>query len=1102
MAADLRVVRALEAYRAAAEAGQPLDRERFLQEHAEIAAELAECLEGFELVRETAARLVAGADESASAAELPAGTTLGDFRIVREIGRGGMGVVYQADQLSLGRRVALKVLPFAAALDGRQLQRFKNEAQAAAQLHHTNIVPVFAVGSERGVHYYAMQFIDGQPLTALIRELRHLAGLDRAGPAGPPSKLTNSFMAGHWVPAFPPPSSLSPERRKEESGEASAVGAAPTLVRAEATATVETLIHGLAFFRSVAHLGIQAAEALEHAHQEGVIHRDIKPANLLLDARGHLWVTDFGLAQCRSDPRLTATGDLVGTLRYMSPEQALARRGLVDHRTDIYSLGITLYELLTLESAFPGQDREELLCQIAFTEPRPPRRLCRAIPADLETIVLKAIAKAPEERYATAQELADDLRRFLNTEPILARRPSVWERARKWAWRHRTAVTMALLLLIGAVVVLAVGAWLLWQAQMQTQAALEESRRSLRVADQAQMQTQAALEESRRSLRVADQAVDDMYTQVAEQWLDRQPHLEPVQREFLLKALRYYEDQARRPQTDPETRSQAARAYHRVAKIHHKLGDRDQVFAACDQAIALGTELVEEQPDEPAHQYQLALSHNCRAMVLAEAGRPGEAELESRRAVELLSKLAMRSADPAHRRTLAQVRSNRGCLFLAVGELEEAEGCLRLAAEEAEKLVQEAPAQADAVATLAGCLLNQACLLRVRGRQQEAEPICYRARELWAGLAHRYPAEPFYRRYLAMALNNLGGILDDLNRPWEAQRILEHALELRVRLATDFPGVPAYLHEEAESRMNLAVVLEKTRQYQRAESAYRATLRVREKLAGDFPEVADYQFGLALTRYSLAVLLLQRGEPAASCCDLLEQALVPLRAALEKYPRNVAYLKLYLQICRNLAPVQEQMGKSDEARRTLEQAVVCGRELVRLVATVPDYHSELGASLNNLARRLIDLGEVGEARRLLEEAIEHQRLALKTNPQSPKFRRFLRNHYVNLAEALVRLGEHAEAVRAAEELPRLYPQDGSDLVRTAEFLSRCVPLAATDERLSPERREELVQAYGLRAVGLLQQALDSKATTVPALKDQPAFKPLHAREDFRNLLRE
>jgi serine/threonine protein kinase/Tfp pilus assembly protein PilF len=351
---------------------------------------------------------------------------LGDFRLVRELGRGGMGVVYEAVQLSLGRRVALKVLPFGSTLDPKQLQRFKNESQAAAHLHHSNIVPVYASGCERGVHYYAMQFIEGQPLTAVIDGLRESSG---------PRPLGGGTEESPATPHAP---------AQDGPGTATApVAAFPTLRSAKDTA----------YFRTVARLGSQAAEALDFAHQLGIFHRDVKPANLLVDGRGHLWVTDFGLAHCRSQGRLTMTGDLVGTLRYMSPEQAQGRREPVDQRSDIYSLGVTLYELLTLAPAFEGTERHELLRQIAFEEPRPPRRLNRSIPAELETIVLKAMEKDPADRYATAQELARDMERYLKDEPIRAKRPSLVQWSRKWARRHRPVVWSAaaalLLTLVG-----------------------------------------------------------------------------------------------------------------------------------------------------------------------------------------------------------------------------------------------------------------------------------------------------------------------------------------------------------------------------------------------------------------------------------------------------------------------------------------------------------------------------------------------------------------------------------------------------------------------------------------------------------------------------
>ena len=285
-----------------------------------------------------------------------------------------MGIVYEAEQISLHRRVALKVLPFAAALDHHQLHGSRPKPQAAAQLHHTNIVPVFSVGCERG--------------RALLRHAVH-RGPDpgRTDPRPAPARgagderrlrvrprhglsladehclrPTGTFSAPHDAAPGAVPDSADSDR----SSAPPQSGPAPSVDAFEPEP-------GLLPHRG--QLGIQAAEALDYAHRMGIVHRDIKPANLLVDVRGNLWITDFGLARMQSDTGLTMTGDVLGTLRYMSPEQALARRGVVDHRTDIYSLGVTLYELLALRPAFDGQDRQELLRQLTLEEPRTIRAL-------------------------------------------------------------------------------------------------------------------------------------------------------------------------------------------------------------------------------------------------------------------------------------------------------------------------------------------------------------------------------------------------------------------------------------------------------------------------------------------------------------------------------------------------------------------------------------------------------------------------------------------------------------------------------------------------------------------------------------------------------
>jgi WD40 repeat protein/serine/threonine protein kinase len=435
-------------------AGEAVDWQAYFAAFPQHAAELQRLVPALRLLAEFS-HSAASDGHPAGAGAYEAGSpdgTLGDFRILREVGRGGMGVVYEAEQISLGRRVALKVLPFASTLDPRRLQRFKNEAQAAAHLHHTHIVPVHATGCERGVHYYAMQFIEGQTLSAVIAELRTQAHRDRHVAAAPPRAVTEGVQALLTSPAPTNGTGCPDQAGSAEAAEALLTGPwMPGLPQAPgdtpgpwatppAGISTERWTQSTAFFRAIAQLGVQAAEALEHAHQLGIVHRDVKPANLMVDGCGKLWITDFGLAHCQGQAGVTLTGDLCGTLRYMSPEQILAKRVAVDHRTDIYSLGVTLYESLTLKPAFSGRDRAVLLRQIAFEEPHRPRQRNKYIPAELETIVLKAMEKNPADRYGTAGELGDDLRRFLEYQPIRAKRPTLLLRLRKWARRHRSVV--------------------------------------------------------------------------------------------------------------------------------------------------------------------------------------------------------------------------------------------------------------------------------------------------------------------------------------------------------------------------------------------------------------------------------------------------------------------------------------------------------------------------------------------------------------------------------------------------------------------------------------------------------------------------------------
>jgi tetratricopeptide (TPR) repeat protein len=406
----------------------------------------------------------------------PIGKRLGEYEVRRELGRGGMGVVYEAIQTSLNRRVALKVLGPGLGLTPRAIDRFRREAEATARLHHTNIVPVYATGEESGLHFYAMELIDGPSLDAVIRQMR--AGPSANAPVESSPKLD---VTGAYVPSASP------------SGAGSATGSSAGQ------------------FDRIAAMIADVADALHHAHEQGVTHRDIKPANLLVSADGRLSVTDFGLARMLEQPGMTITGEFVGTPAYMSPEQITAGRIPVDHRTDIYSLGATLYHLLTLRPPFAADGRDRLLAMVIQKEPPAPRSFDPKVPRDLETICLKCLEKDPDRRYPTGKELADDLRRYVSRFAILAKRAGPIARAKKWVKRNPALSVAGSMVLVA---VLAAGVFA-WRAREAEQLRLAEQR--MRDEEATTEKRRAAIERGMVAALAADLAGAEKAVEEAEQ---------------------------------------------------------------------------------------------------------------------------------------------------------------------------------------------------------------------------------------------------------------------------------------------------------------------------------------------------------------------------------------------------------------------------------------------------------------------------------------------------------------------------------------------------------------------------------------------------------
>ena len=468
----------------------------YIERHPELAAEIQEIFPAMAMLEKIAVVDESlEVEESRARSQAPPGLVqLGDYRIIREIGHGGMGVVYEAEQVSLGRHVALKVLPHRALANAKTRKRFEREARAAAKLHHTNIVPVFGVGEHDGLPYFAMQFIQGTGLDVVIKELARLqpGSKSDASPTQSVSRrdasaiaksmLTGAYHATDSADPAPTHTALEPALR-ETSESPSARTVVPPLDRSSGVSSLSfsgmsdsssgSRLRKLTYWQSVARVGVQIADALEYAHKQGIVHRDIKPSNLLLDMAGTVWITDFGLAKTDDQENLTRPGDVLGTYRYMPPE-AFAGQG--DARGDVYSLGVTLYEMVALRPAFDETDRNKLIMQVTTSEPPPVGRVRSGVPRDLETIIHKATEREPARRYQKAEELAEDLRRFLEDRPIKARRISTVERLARWRRRNpMIAVSLAAVACIFLTAFVLVS-WSYFRAESARQVAVQREK--------------------------------------------------------------------------------------------------------------------------------------------------------------------------------------------------------------------------------------------------------------------------------------------------------------------------------------------------------------------------------------------------------------------------------------------------------------------------------------------------------------------------------------------------------------------------------------------------------------------------------------------------
>lgn len=848
-----RLEAAMAEYLLAADAGAAPGREEFLARHPELRAELEAFLADQSavghLVRE-AAPVDPGATAAWESGAAPVGPTtepggeglgrgeavryFGDYEVRRELGRGGMGIVYEARQVSLNRPVALKMLRAGLLADADELRRFKNEAEAAATLDHPGIVPVHEVGEHEGQRYFSMKLVEGGSLVPLL-----------------------------------------PQYQDDP--------------------------------RAAARLVMEAAEAVAHAHARGILHRDLKPANVLVDDAGHPHVTDFGLAKRVDDVdgEQTASGAILGTPAYMSPEQASGRRGSITTATDVYGLGAILYALLTGRAPFGGESVVETLEAVRERAPEPPTRVNAKAPRDLETICLKCLAKEPRRRYATAQAVADDLRAWLESRPIAARRVGVGERA--WLWCKRRPAVAAL---SGATVLAIVGgAGATIAVQARGAADLRRQLDATRVAEA----------EANRWLDRAMEAIRDYHSGFAADAITGETVPREVRERLLARPLEFYDrltgELAAKEAPSDRERFLLAQGRFELCRLLLALGRGEAARREGDGAVAAYASLADDHPEEPAIRDLLARTLNASAAAREQLGDLEGGRVELERA-------------------------------LAIGEA----------------LLAESPEERNALDSTAHTLMNLGLFYQKVGDSRAAAARLTQSVGYLERLVARWPDQVEYVKALASASKNLGVCLSEAGADAGARAPLERAVGDYERLIATGRGGEEAEAALAMARMNLGVLRLRSGEEAAARELLEAAARGYEGLASRRPGVPMYRVSLGLCLMNLGPL---RQESEAALADLRRG--VELFESLNK--AGADHREDLGGCLANLATVERRRGRLEEARGYAERAVATFAEAGVGRPATASRAREMALMRTTLGTTLLELGELGGARREYEAAI-------------------------------------------------------------------------------------------------------------------------------------
>lgn len=823
------------------ELGQTVEVEELCQDHPEYVGSVRRRIDALNVIDAVANARTRASTSGDYTPKVP--DQINGYQILQVLGRGGMGVVYKAKQIALGRIVALKVLLAGQHASDRDRERFRHEAEVLAKLQHPGIVQIYEIGETDSGTYIVLEFLDG-------------------------GTLAEQLDGKPW-PVAP-----------------------------------------------AAHLIEQIAEAVEAAHRAGIVHRDLKPGNILLSRGSGLWaasstaddrttelkgaaiptpptspsalptasgplplqpkIADFGIAKrLYSDTGLTASGAVVGTPAYMSPEQAGGHSRDTGPASDVYSLGAILYELITGRPPFNGVSPIETLMQVRFNDPIAPTALNPQVPRDLETICLKCLEKDPQKRFPSAAYLAKDLHRFLHSVPILARPPGWFSQLAKWVRRNPTRAAMVGMLVIAFAASIAGGVL-----------------HTLRV--------RAERDRAERNVELATQAVDEMLTEVGEEHLALEPRMEEKRRILLEKALAFYKTLQAENEDNPKLVRKTALAQRRLAEIKRLLGRYDEAETAYGRAIERLKPLANASPDDWEVQRALADSHNFLGEILRNSDRFAEARLQYQAAQQLQEQLGQRLPSPDQRMDLARTHYNLGLLSNQVGELDAAIAELNTAIHQLRALSEEEPNKPVYQQHLARGLFNLGTVLRQKNDLANAIKVTQEAIDRLELLQQQYPYQPDYQHELAVARNNQGNYLGRVKGSDEAEKHQRLASDLFGKLSRDFPNTPIYRQELANTLNSLGTTLAAQKKFVEAQKSWEESASLLEQLNKEGRGDKVLHGMLGATRGNLGRLHVFRKEYAAARQEL-ERGLPQLEAALKPNPNQADYLRSYRTQVRDLA---------------------------------------------------------------------------------------------------------------------------------------------------------------------------------------------------------